>query len=64
MASLPKPEPSWVPMTVEELFAIRGTQEFDVEYRRQLDAIAAHDRRNNGADRMPIDWEYLDKVWK
>jgi len=64
MASLPKPDPAWVPMTAEELLAIRGTPEFDVEYRRQMKVIAEHDRRSGNSDRMPIDWEWLDKVWK
>jgi hypothetical protein len=64
MASLPNPDPNWVPMTAEQLFAIRDTPEFVVEYRRQLAAVAEHDRRNGGADRLAVDWEYLDKVWK
>lgn len=64
MASLPKPLPERVPMTAEELLAIRGTPEFEEEYRRQLLAIAEHDRRNNFADRMEPDWEWLEKVWK
>lgn len=64
MASLPKSEPNWVPMTAEELLAIRGTPEFEIEYKRQLTAIAKHDRESNFADRMEPDWEWLDKVWK
>jgi hypothetical protein len=64
MASLPNPEPTWVPMTATELLAIRGTPEFEVEYRRQLAAVAEHDRKTGNAERLPIDWEWLDKVWK
>ena len=64
MASLPKLDPTWVPMTVEQLWEIRGTPGFEAEYRRQLAAVADHDRRNGGADRMPMDWEWLDKVWQ
>ena len=46
MASLPKPNPEWVPMTAEELLAIRGTPEFEVEYRRQAESLAEHQRRH------------------
>lgn len=64
MAMLPKPEPNWIPMTAEELLAIRGTPQFDAEFKRQLTAIAEHDRRNKNADHLEIDWEWLDKAWK
>lgn len=46
MASQPKPEPEWVPMTAEQLLAIRGTPEFEIEYRRQMKVIAEHDRKS------------------
>lgn len=46
MASLPKPDPLSVPMTAQQLLAIRGTPEFEVEYRRQMQAIAEHDRKS------------------
>lgn len=66
MASLPKPDPNfdWIPMSIEELFAIRGTPEFDIEYRRQRKALAEHNRQNQNRERIEPDWEYLDKVWK
>ncbi len=63
MASLPKPDPKRF-LTIDELWAIRGTPEFEAEYKRQLDSIAKHDRENNYSDRMEPDWEWLDKVWK
>jgi hypothetical protein len=64
MATLPNPdfEPHY--MTAEELLAIRGTPEFEIEFRRQMAAIAEHDRSTTNADQWPIDWELLDKVWK
>ncbi len=46
MASLPKPSPEWVPMTAEELLAIRGTPEFEAELRRQMQALAEHQRKH------------------
>jgi hypothetical protein len=64
MASLPSIDPIPRPMTATELLAIRGRPEFEVEYRRQLEAVAEHDRRNGYSDHMPTDWEWLDKVWK
>ncbi len=63
MASLPKSDPTRY-LTIDELWAIRGTPEFEAEYMRQLAAIAKHDRESNFADRMEPDWEWLDKVWK
>jgi hypothetical protein len=63
MASQPKPDPKRF-LTIDELWAIRGTPEFEAEYKRQLSAIAQHDRETRNADRMPVDWEALDKVWK
>jgi hypothetical protein len=50
--------------SIDELWSIRGTPEFEVEYKRQLEAIAQHDREAKSADRTPIDWEWLDKVWQ
>ena len=44
MASLPKSDPLWVPMTAEELLAIRGTAAFDEEYGRQGERLAEHQR--------------------
>jgi hypothetical protein len=64
MATLPKPDPIPSYMTAEELLAIRGTPEFEVEVRRQMLAIAEHDRRLKPENRFPIDWEALDKVWQ
>jgi hypothetical protein len=63
MASLPKSDPSPRPLSIDELFAIRGTPEFDAEYRRQLAAIAEHDRRTHNSSRMEVDWESLSS-WK
>ena len=62
MATLPNPEPRF--LTASELLAIRGTPEYDSEIRRQMQAIAEHDRRNGHADYMEPDWEWLDTVWK
>jgi len=59
MASLPKLDPAPRFLTAEELLAIRGTPEFDIEYRRQMAVIAEHDRRTSNANRMEIDWEAL-----
>ena len=64
MASLPKPNPETQFLTLGELEAIRGTPEFEAEYRRQLQAVAEHYRRTRHADLMEPDWEWLDKVWK
>lgn len=44
MVPLPKTNPAWVPMTAEELLSIRGTPEFEVEYRRQRRTISEHQR--------------------
>ena len=49
MASMPKPDPTWAPMTATELLAIRGTPEFEMEYNRQRAIIAKH-QRENGAE--------------
>lgn len=51
-------------MTADELLAIRGTPEFEVEYRRQLSIVAEHDRGNHFADHLEPDWESLDKTWR
>ena len=64
MASLPKPGLDWVPMTAEELLAIRGTPEFEAELERQAFATAEHDRRNGYPNRFEPDWEWLDRFWK
>ncbi len=37
-----------------------GTPEFEAEYRRQMLAIAAHDRRTRNADRTEVHWDALD----
>lgn len=63
MATLPKPDFSVPFLTVDELWAIRGTQEFDVEYRRQLAAVAEHDRRTKQASRMELDPDAI-KGWE
>jgi len=42
MATLPKPDLTWQPMTAGELLAIRGTPEFEREYARQRSALSAH----------------------
>jgi hypothetical protein len=63
MASLPKSEPSPRFLTARELLEIRGTPEFEVEYRRQMLAIAEHDRRNGNADWMEVDWASI-KGWE
>jgi hypothetical protein len=59
MASLPKSDPTPRFLTAEELLTIRGTPEFEIEYRRQMAVIAEHDRRTGNANRMEIDWEAL-----
>lgn len=59
MASLPKPQPTKHPLTVDELSAIAGTPEFEAEYRRQMAAIAEHDQKTKNADRMAVDWASL-----
>lgn len=59
MASLPKPDLTPRFMSLEELLAIKGTPEFEAEYRRQMEFIAEHDRRTNNADRMEPDEEDL-----
>lgn len=63
MASLPKSDPSPRFLTALELLEIRGTPEFDVEYRRQMLAVAEHDRRNGNADWAEVDWESI-KGWE
>jgi hypothetical protein len=63
MASLPHSEPSPRFLTAEELLEIRGTPEFEAEYRRQMVAIAEHDRQTHGADRMDVDWSSI-KGWE
>jgi hypothetical protein len=63
MASLPKSEPTPRFLTAEELLEIRGTPEFAVEYRRQMLAIAEHDRRNGNADWPEVDWASI-KGWE
>lgn len=52
------------PMSLDELWAIRGTPEFNAEYRRQMERVAEHDRRTNHADRWEPDWAALENVWK
>lgn len=64
MASLPKSSPELRYLTLPELEAIRGTPEFEVEYARQLQAVAEHYRQTKHADLLEPDWEWLDKVWK
>ena len=63
MASLRKSDALPRPPSIDELFAIRGTPEFEVEYRRQMLAIAEHDRRNGNADWMEVDWASI-KGWE
>jgi hypothetical protein len=48
------------PLSVDELATLAGTPEFEAEYRRQMAAIAEHDRSTHDADRMPVDWDALD----
>ncbi len=50
-------------MTAEELLAIRGTQEFEQELRRQALVMAEH-RRKYPDEFMEPDWEWLDRYWK
>jgi hypothetical protein len=64
MATLPNPDPTPAFLAAEELLAMRGTPEFEIEFRRQMLAIAEHDRRMKPEDRFPLDWEAIDKVWK
>ena len=57
MASLPKSEQAARFLTAEELLEIRGTPEFDTEYRRQLLAVAEHTRSLNRNEAVGFfDW--------
>jgi hypothetical protein len=64
MATLPIPDPTPRFLSVEELLALRGTPEFETEFRRQRLYLAEHDRLTKPEDRFPVDWEAIDKVWK
>jgi hypothetical protein len=66
MASQPKPDPAtqWIPMTATELLAIRDTPEFEIEYQRQLRALAENKRRTGERGFVELDAESLDKAWK
>ncbi|MEO7028201.1 MAG: hypothetical protein ABI147_02225 [Acidobacteriaceae bacterium] len=53
MATLPKTDLTARYLTAEELLAVRGTPEFEIEYRRQRTIIAEHMRkigRNEAAE--------------
>jgi len=63
MASLPNPELTSRFLTAEELLAIRGTPEFEAEYRRQAVAVAEHDSRAGKVDRLEPDWGSI-KGWE
>ena len=54
MASLPKPVPEQPFMSLEELWAIRGTPEFDREYRRQSLALTERVRSKGGPELMDL----------
>lgn len=59
MASLPNADVNY-PNVGEELdFSKVGTPEFEAEYRRQMLAIAEHDRLTKNADRMEVHWDSL-----
>jgi hypothetical protein len=64
MATLPTPDPTPRFLNAEELLALRGTPEFEVEFRRQMLAIAESDRKVKPENQFPVDWEALDRVWQ
>lgn len=60
MASMPNREPEPGELGRELDFGRVGTPEFEAEYRRQMLAIAEHDRRTKNASRMEVHWDSLD----
>ncbi|HEY4358723.1 MAG TPA: hypothetical protein VGN16_23450 [Acidobacteriaceae bacterium] len=51
-------------MTLEQLESIYGTPEFEEEYRRQMRAVAVHDRNSRNNTPLEPDWGWLDRIWK
>jgi hypothetical protein len=61
MASLPKSDQDRHAAVRQVSFSLpdTSTPEFEMEYRRQMAAIAEHDRRTKSKDRMDLDEDAL-----